>query len=419
MITAQYILSFKAVRAFSPVGLNTARRRAFRPEPCHVSGLNTRVESGAAAKNRAQPTTSNAFIDDIIFIYYNCADWAWSRPRSFSAFRTNTKFNHGDFMRPHFSLLTVATLMTLSSAANAEVVELTDQQIMLNNEAVMAQEAGNLKKAESLFEAMLQLQEIDFIWMQLGIIYEQQGKCVKALNAYDRVASSNTTQDMPHEEVLKLLEKCRTSYAGTCSSELVMTCSSNDITVKIDDYDPAPCTSEPIPVTTAKHTVLATGPLGTMTVETQGVAHKQIPVEIKFINYEKIAQEAGVTKKQLLEKSKKMKIAGWTLVGTAAASMIAGGAVYAVGVKNRKDRLDDYKKDPVKYDDEINDANNLKDIGLWVMIGGAAVSVAGAAILIVDAVKSSKSHSEDTNNAFVLTPYFNAEGAGMGLTYTF
>ena len=137
------------------------------------------------------------------------------------------------------------------------------------------------------------------------------------------------------------------------------------------------------------------------------------------IDAEKIAQEAGVTKKQLLEKSKKMKIAGWTLVGTGAASMIAGGAVYAVGVKNRKDRLEDYKKDPVKYDDEINDANNLKDIGLWVMIGGAAVSVAGAAILIVDAVKSGKSHSEDINSAFVLTPYFNAEGAGMGLTYTF
>jgi len=321
-------------------------------------------------------------------------------------------------MKNALAMLMSAGLLGLCTTAQAGVVDLTEEQIALNNQAYAAREAGDLKKAEKLAEATLEIQEIDFLWLQLGRIYEEEGKCVSAINAYNKVADSNTTVELPHAEVLSILADSYKSYENTCSSGVVLRCS-DDVSVRIDDYDPIQCSPTPVPLTVGPHNIIATSAYGSTTARVEGFPGKISDIELKIVNYEKIATDAGVTTEQLEAKSRNMKIAGWTLVGVGAAALISGGAIYAVGDKNREDKLDDYKEDPFKYQKDIDDANDLKNVGMWVMIGGSVVGVAGAVVLIVDAVQTNNRREAHANRNFMLTPYFNAEGAGMGLSYTF
>ena len=87
-------------------------------------------------------------------------------------------------MKAWTALGTLGIVMTFSSTSWADnFVKLTEQQIELNNQAIEAQQEGDLLKAQKLIESMILLGETDVAWLQLGRIYEMQKKCIGAMDA--------------------------------------------------------------------------------------------------------------------------------------------------------------------------------------------------------------------------------------------
>ena len=120
-------------------------------------------------------------------------------------------------------------------------VDFSDEQIMLNNQAVDAANAGNYKKAEQLYNAMLQIAEMTVIWANLGGTYLKEGKCLEAAEAYKNVWTSPKISQIPAEQIeagatakLKELER-------QCNAQVVLNCTPAEMTVTIDGGAERPC----------------------------------------------------------------------------------------------------------------------------------------------------------------------------------
>ena len=81
-------------------------------------------------------------------------------------------------------------------------VKLTPEQIALNEKAIEAQKVGDYAKAQHFIESMILIQETDISWMQLGRLYEFQGKCLMSQEAYNHVRTAPPTKAVPHAVVL-------------------------------------------------------------------------------------------------------------------------------------------------------------------------------------------------------------------------
>ena len=106
-------------------------------------------------------------------------------------------------------------------------------------------------------ESMILIQETDISWMQLGRLYELQGKCLMAREAYGHVSMAPPTKDVPHATVLEQLIKYQKNYQDTCSATLILECQTDNMTITIDNDKAIPCSNEPIPVTPGAHTIQA------------------------------------------------------------------------------------------------------------------------------------------------------------------
>lgn len=339
------------------------------------------------------------------------------------------------------SLLLTTTVM--AKGGNNETrgyFKLTADQIKWNNEAVEAQRKGDYAKAQHLMESVILLGETDVNWMQLGRLYDLQGKCLLAEDAYKHVIDAPSTVDIPHETVLKKLIEYQNDHQQTCSANLVLECKAPNLTITVDEDKTLPCTSEPLKITPGEHQVHAKTSYGSNTINVYLLANKTLITTVNVVDYEKLAYESGTLHtfdelEQLQAASRNYKIAGWTLLGSGILLATTGGIVYAVGhqqFENDKDtpfknlsngcnvnNTINCSDDTIKAYNKIVDDANKKYYATYTLIGiGSAAAITGSVLLIVDAFKHKNLNSSYTNE-FQITPYFGIDQAGMGLTYSF
>ncbi len=329
-------------------------------------------------------------------------------------------------MLKSLGLGTLGAMMLMSSLGYAnEIIELSEEQLtqitLLNNQAYDAREAGDYAKAEKLFTAMIEIGEIDFVWMQLGKIYEAQGKCMLAEDAYRRVPDAPSTEDLPHDVVMQKLSELQQTFDQHCSAYLSFKCESPEIKIALDEDKAFQCSPEPIRVAPGKHNVVASASYGTNAFQVTASDGMTNDINVEIVNYEKIAENAGVTQEEVNRKSKTLKIAGWSLLGGGVAIAAAGGAIYGVSHKDYKDYHDGHMKDPGGYPNlakKRTETNNKYYIAYGMIGVGAAAAVTGASLLIIDAVKYTKLKETLADNVLV-TPYVGADSAGVGLSFEF
>ena len=147
-----------------------------------------------------------------------------------------------------------------TTSSERERVSYSNDQIMLNNEAIEAVQTGNYSKAEVIFSAILSIQEINVTWYNLGRSYAKQGKCIEAYDAYNRVATAPILddKDLTPELINEATQKAISDLDAQCSAKAIFHCDHEDILLTLDNGESFNCSKEPVPLVPGRHTVTAT-----------------------------------------------------------------------------------------------------------------------------------------------------------------
>lgn len=311
----------------------------------------------------------------------------------------------------------------------------SDEQVLLNNQAVDAVSSGNYVKAEQLFNSMLQIGEFNIIWMNLGRTYANQNKCIEAKDAYSHVFSAPEINDFPSEMIKQTTEKFLKELEAQCSSKLVLSCTPSDMMVSIDSGREMKCPSEPVALAPGLHSILGKTGYGFNSIAVETEANKTIQAEIEVVDYKKKAAEATESPEELLRKSKIYKAAGYSLLGAGVAMAAGGfgwwGYSYNLWQSNcgESEVLHGYKScggsENIKNAGKVN-GKTRKDIEKAQITGGVigavgtAMAITGVTLVLIDAFRIQPKYREAAAlQSFRVSPALTPEFSGLSLSGRF
>ncbi|MBR4987003.1 MAG: hypothetical protein IKY83_14820 [Proteobacteria bacterium] len=329
------------------------------------------------------------------------------------------------------------TVHHIVKSAPVEDVEHTfsDEQILLNNQAVDAVSSGNYSKAEQLFNSMLQIGEFNIIWMNLGRTYANQNKCIEAKDAYAHVFTAPKIDDFPSDMINQTTETFIKELDAQCSSTIVLTCSPADMTISIDSGREMPCTSEPLAVAPGLHSVFGKTSYGFNTIAVETVKDQTVNAEIEVVDYKKVAAEAGESPEELLRKSKIYKSVGYSLLGVGVAMAAGGfgwwGYSYNLWQSNcgEAEVLNGYQScggnEGIRNAGKVNgksraDIEKAQITGGVVGAIGSAMIITGVTFVLIDALSIYPKYKEAAAlHSFRISPVLMPEFSGMSLSARF
>ncbi|MBQ1924490.1 MAG: hypothetical protein II180_00060 [Proteobacteria bacterium] len=311
----------------------------------------------------------------------------------------------------------------------------SDEQVMLNNQAVDAVSSGNYGKAEQLFNSMLQIGEFNVIWMNLGRTYANQNKCIEAKDAYAHVFTAPKIDDFPSDMINQTTKTFIKELEERCSSKLVLSCSPEDMTISIDSGREMKCTSEEIALVPGLHSVFGKTDYGFNTVGVETISGHTSVAEIEVVDYKKVAAEAKESPEELLKKSTIFKAAGYSLLGVGVAMAAGGfgwwGYSYNLWQNNcgEVEVLNGYKScggsDGVKNAGKVNgktrqDIEKAQIAGGVIGAVGTAMVITGVTLVLYDALSIRPKYEEAASlQSFRISPTFSPEFSGLSFTGRF
>lgn len=307
------------------------------------------------------------------------------------------------------------------------VVEFSDEQVMLNNQAVDAAIAGDYKKAEQLFNAMLQLGEMNIIWMNVGGVYVKQGKCMEARNAFEHVFTSPkitnaavTTEDIESRTRAQMRE-----LETQCNAQVIFECKPEEMQLTIDSGEVFECHKNPIALTPGRHSVFAQTNYGFNTVAIDAVEQTTTTIPIEVINYEQVAVDIGATPEEIQKQSTLYKALGYSFLGVGVAVAAGGGALLGVSYSHYNSEKEKYDanstKDAYNKIKKLEDETNTKmTVSYGLMAFGGAMAVTGIALVIYDAVKFQPTLDKlSGGTSFRVAPAVSPEFTGLAFSGRF
>ena len=319
--------------------------------------------------------------------------------------------------------LSPVTVMAQDTSSSTVGGTLSSEQVMLNNQAVTAVKSGEFKKAEQLYQALLQLGEFNYIWYQLGRTYARQDKCIEAYDAYSHVAIAPILdpEEYPPEMINDATQKGLAELDAQCSSKVVFTCSPSQMTLSVDGGVEFECSSKPVSLVPGRHSVYAKTSFGFNSIIIESVAGQVTNSKVDVVNYEEVATRAGVTMEEMEKKSKLFKALGYSFIGVGAAVGAAGAGLngyYFFKYRDKHNTNNDEENED--YRDNLSSYRTYVNIGLGMMIGGGAMAIAGIVLVCYDAVVIQPQIEElSKTRTFNLSPVVSPEFSGFTLTGTF
>ena len=309
-----------------------------------------------------------------------------------------------------------------ASQSASDGLDMKEDQIMLNDQATEATRKGDYAKAEQLFLAMLAIQELDFVYMNLGRTYAKEGKCLEAAEAYSKVNSAPHYIGFERQMIRDTTSQFVNDLKGQCSARIVMSCNPADMMVQIDGGKEMKCTSTPLALTPGRHSFYGKTGYGFNTVTVEAAASQTTEAKIEVIDYEAIAAEAGVSPEVIRKKSKLFKALGWSFFGVGLAVGGVGGffmAYYGLEYNDKKDKADQKGGEPTSIDKSYYDLR--VNIGNALIPAGGAILATGIILLIVDAVKIQPQLKmiESKTSSFHIDPVLSPSFSGMTMGFDF
>ena len=303
----------------------------------------------------------------------------------------------------------------------------SNEQILLNNQAVEAVSSGNFKKAEQLFNAMLQIGEFNVIWMNLGRTYANQNKCLEAKEAYDHVATSPAIKDYTVEMIMDTTQGFIRDLEAQCSSKIILKCNPAEMEITIDGGHEFMCSTTPISLVPGKHSIYAKTSYGFNTIVVETIKNETKIAKVDVIDYEQVATDAGVTPEEIRHRSKLYKILGYSFIGGGVVLAGAGFGVWGWAYSSWQSHASKVNGGE-GGDEDLNGHNkdwynSRQVIGGVIGAFGVAMLVAGVTLVIVDAKKYQPQvkmlDSQENRAMFNLSPVFSPEFSGLTLSGRF
>lgn len=309
-----------------------------------------------------------------------------------------------------------------------EIIKFSDEQIMLNNQAVDAGNAGDYKKAEQLLMAMLQGGEMNIIWGNLGSLYAKQGKCIEAKDAFERVWTSPKISEIPAETIEQSAAQALEKLKAQCSANVIIKCSPADMKLTFDDGNEFTCSSEPLAVTPGKHYVLGKTNYGFGSIEALAVEGETRTYNIEILDYERIATDAGVSPEKLNKRSKAFKGVGYSFIGIGAAAGIASGVLMWYADKQNTDAIKKNRQAPNEATQnaakkQYDDSKVMLNASYGVVAASGALLVTGIILVVYDALviqpRIQEFEKNKTDFSWTVSPAVSTEFAGMAFSAQF
>lgn len=171
--------------------------------------------------------------------------------------------------KQHMNALALSALLALSHAAAPtaahaqqrgeaeEYLEPSPAQLETNNEGFEAVKEKDYERAVTLFQASIELGELNITYYNLGRSLHHLGRCREARDAYTRALTAPRVRNPPHAAIEGKVRVYLAELARECPGELVLSCAPADLEIVIDDAPPAPCSTEPIELSRGEHLVRA------------------------------------------------------------------------------------------------------------------------------------------------------------------
>ena len=309
-----------------------------------------------------------------------------------------------------------------------DIIKFSDEQILLNNQAVDAGNAGDYKKAEQLLMAMILGGEMNIIWGNLGGVYAKQGKCIEAKDAFERVWTSPKISEIPSEAIEQSAAQALEKLKAQCSANVIIKCSPADMKLTFDDGNEFTCSSEPLAVTPGKHYVLGKTNYGFGSIEALAVEGETRTYNIEILDYERIATDAGVSPEKLSKRSKAFKGVGYSFIGIGAAAGIASGVLMWYADKQNTDAIKKNRQAPNEATQnaakkQYDDSKVMLNASYGVVAASGALLVTGIVLVVYAALVIQPRIQEFEKNktafSWTVSPAVSPEFAGMAFSAQF
>ena len=312
--------------------------------------------------------------------------------------------------------------------------KLSSEQLMLNHQAVTAVKNNEFKKAEQLYQALLQLGEFNYIWYQLGRTYARQDKCVEAYDAFSHVASAPILdpEEFPPERVRDATQKGLADLDAQCSARVVFSCHPEQMVISLDGGVEFECSTQPVALVPGRHSVYAKTSFGFNTLIIDAIEGQVTMANVDVINFEEVATNAGVTPEELERRTKLFNALGYSFIGVGTAIAVGGGVWmwwmdhtnYLHTNPQAFEDVEDDQENDIDNSNEIIDEKKrfekLLPVTYAMITVGAVMAVTGVALVIYDAVKIKPQIEElDRSRSLYFSPVISPSFSGFALTGTF
>lgn len=308
-------------------------------------------------------------------------------------------------------LLVVMPVSVAAEEGSSEDVdrELSERQRELNNQGVEAIEAENYETAIDLYEASLQLGELNILYANLGRAHQLAGYCREADELFDRALEAPGAEVPPPEVVEETIEDYRAELHEDCPGFVEISCQPADLEVAVDDERlEQGCSDEPIEFEPGDYRVVAEHEDRRSEREVGVEALETTSLEFDLVEQPEPDPPAAP------EEAGRLSGLGWTgVAGVAAGAGAVGGALWVDGqVADHRRQLEENSEQitPETMREEVDRIDSWQTRGRVLLFGGLGLVVAGGSLVAVDALSRS---SADGDRRVEIAPTVDRPGLAV------
>ncbi len=294
-------------------------------------------------------------------------------------------------------ILALIFLLLSSTNVSARSGVFSDKQTRLNNDAVAAFKAKDYEKAIKYFKQSLKLGEFNLTYLNLGRAYAFAGRCVEALDAYDRMSVAPRAEEYDPNDLYQKLQVYRAELAQQCPGRVVLRCEPRNMEYAINNGSFQACPNKPLELPAGQYnfTVRLEGQTTVSRTEVVGLNTTYVDLKIQAKAVETLLKGESEDASTLRHAN---KLAAWSIFGVGAASLATGLGLLAYTETSVRNEYNETDNASPKKKDLSEKINNLT-FATYALVGlGGGMIIAGSTMLIVDAVYGPQSIKEVDDN---------------------
>ncbi len=319
----------------------------------------------------------------------------------------------------------VGFMLSASTAALAQTVEVSKAQDALIVEAVEATREGDLTRAEEKYRAALELGSINIIHAGLGRTLQRAGDCDGAEEVF-KDALSAPAASAPYtapKELGEVIERYLSDMATLCKGEVVIVCPTPSMVVRVDG-ELQSC-GQRAALSPGPHRVVGLVGSAEIVRDIEVVGRRAIEVRLDAPTAQ-VLEPVEESTEAVKEEEPLVEVDSWGVWSAAGLwSLMAGGALTLTGVGLavaqgiNDEEIRELAAGGLRDVSSAREASRLEtkgerlQVGQWVTFGvGSAALALGSALVFVE-----PDGADGSRASLRVVPWLSPGQAGLGLEW--